>query len=85
MKTIIMIAAMIAVFYIFLIRPQKKQAQKEADFRNNLKKGDQVMTAGGLHVTIISVDGAMATVELAEGVRAKMQSATLQPLPGNRV
>ena len=80
-KTIIMLAAMIAVFYFFLIRPQRQQAKKEADYRNGLKKGDIAMTSGGIHVTIVSVEGATATVELAKGVRVHLQTATLQPRP----
>lgn len=82
-KTTVMLVLIIAIFYFFLIRPQNKQAQKEAAYRNGLKKGDCVMTAGGIHVTVVSVDGAMATVELAQGVRVKVQTATLNPLPGS--
>ena len=40
------------------------------------------MTAGGIHVTVVSVEGPMATVELAPGSRAKVQTATLRPIPG---
>ena len=80
-KTAIMIVAMIAVFYLFLIKPQSDKAKKEANYRNGLKNGDRVMTAGGIHVTFVSSDGAMATVELVPGYRIKVQLATLQPIP----
>lgn len=80
-KTAIMVVAMIAVFYFFLIKPQSDKAKKEAAYRNSLKNGDRVMTAGGIHVTFVSSDGAMATVELAAGYRIKVQLATLQPIP----
>lgn len=85
MKTIVMLIALVAVFYFFLIRPQNQQAKKEAAYRNGLRKGDQAMTTGGIHVTIVSVEGAVATVELAPGKRAKVQTATLQPIPGTQV
>lgn len=85
-KTAIMITAMILVFYIFIIRPQSQQAKKEEEYRNSLKKGNVVMLANGLHVTIVSVDtdGAnanQALVELAPGTRIKVAKATLQPIP----
>ena len=80
-KTAIMIVAMIAVFYFFLIKPQSDRAKKEAAYRAGLKPGDRLMTAGGIHVTFVSADGAMATVEMAPGVRMKVQTATLQPVP----
>ena len=80
-KTAIMIVAMIAVFYLFLIKPQSDKAKTEAAYRAALKPGDRVMTAGGVHVSFVSSDGAMATVEAAPGVRMKVQLATLQPIP----
>lgn len=85
MKTLVMLVLIIAVFYFFLIRPQRQQAKKEAAYRDGLKKGDQVMTAGGIHVTVVSVEGPMATVEMAPGARAKVQTATLRPLPGEKM
>ena len=80
-KTAIMIVAMIAVFYLFLIKPQSDKAKKEEAYRASLKPGDRLVTAGGIHVSFVSRDGAMATVEAAPGVRMKVQIATLQPIP----
>lgn len=80
-KTAIMIVLMIAVFYLFLIKPQSDKAKKEAAYRDSLKAGDRLMTAGGVHVTFVSRDGNYAVVEAAPGVRMKVQTATLQPIP----
>lgn len=80
-KTAIMIVAMIAVFYLFLIRPQTQKAKKEQAYRDSLQKGDRIMTAGGIHVTFVSREGGMATVEAAPGARMKVQIGTLQPIP----
>ena len=57
-KTVIMIVLMIAVFYLFLIRPQSQQAKKEAAYRDSLKSGDRIMTSGGIHAAIVSTDAA---------------------------
>ena len=72
---------MIAVFYLFLIKPQSDKTKKEAAYRDSLKAGDELMTAGGIHVRFVSRDGAYATVEVAPGVKIKVQIATLSPIP----
>ena len=80
-KTAIMVVAMIAVFYLFQIKPQSDKTKKEAAYRDSLKAGDELMTAGGIHVRFVSRDGAYATVEVAPGVKIKVQIATLSPIP----
>lgn len=80
-KTTIMVVLMVVIFWMFLIRPQRKQAKKERAYRENLQKGDRVMTAGGIHVTVVSVNDAKATVEMAPGHQIKVQIASLQPIP----
>ena len=80
-KTIIMIVAMIAVFYFFLIRPQSQQAKKEADYRDSLKAGDRIMTTGGIHATIVSTDATQAVLEIAPGTRIKVTKTNITPIP----
>ena len=53
--SIIMIVAMIAVFYFFMYRPQKKQEKATNDMRNNLKVGDEITTIGGIVGKIVSI------------------------------
>lgn len=80
-KTAIMVVAMIVVFYLFLIKPSTDRTKKEQAYRDGLKAGDRVMTAGGVHVSFVSRDGAYAMVEAAPGVRMRVQVSTLQPIP----
>lgn len=80
-KTVIMIVAMIAVFYFFLIRPQSQKAKAEEQYRNNLKKGDRVMTAGGIHGTFIATEGVYSVVEVAQNTTIKVQTSTINPIP----
>lgn len=62
----IMMILLFAVMWLFMIRPQRKQQKELENFRNNLKKGDKIITAGGIYGTvdeikdryvIIKVDG----------------------------
>jgi len=61
-----------AVFYFLLIRPQQKKAREHQDFLKNLKKGDVVVTGGGIHGTITGLTDTVATVEIADNVRVKV-------------
>ena len=61
--TLVMLAAMIAVFYFFMYRPQKKQEKESTDMRNNLKVGDEVTTIGGVIGKIVSIKDETVTIE----------------------
>ena len=54
-STIIMIVAMIAIFYFFMIRPQQKRAKEIKKQREAMQKGDNVVTAGGIYGKIVEV------------------------------
>ena len=52
---LIFILLLVLIFYFFMIRPQSKQNKEQQKFRDSLKKGDKVVTIGGLHGTIAEV------------------------------
>lgn len=60
------------VFYFLLIRPQQKKAKAQQEFLNNLKKGDEVVTGGGLHGKITGLTDSVVTLEIADNVRVKV-------------
>jgi len=60
------------VFYFLLIRPQQKKAKEHSAFLGNLKKGDDVVTSGGIHGRITGLTDTIATLEIADGVRIKV-------------
>ncbi len=80
-KTGIMIVIMIAIFYLFLIRPQSQKAKREEQYRQGLQKGDRVMTAGGIHATFIKTVGVQAYIEIAPNVQMRVMLNTLNPIP----
>ncbi len=61
-----------AIFYFLLIRPQQKRAKEHQNFLKNLKKGDEVVTNGGLIGRIVSLSDDVVTLEIAEKVRVKV-------------
>ena len=60
------------VFYFLLIRPQQKKAKAQQEFLSNLKKGDDVVTGGGLHGKITGLTDTVVTLEIADNVRVKV-------------
>ena len=63
------IAAVFVIFYFFLIRPQQKQAKEHQRMLNDLKKGDKILTTGGLYGTIVGVRDQDIEVRFAENVK----------------
>lgn len=67
---LIMMVAIFAIMYFFMIRPQQKQQKKIREFQNALKENDRVVLGGGIHGTVRRVDLAngVVEVEIARGV-----------------
>ena len=62
-----------AIFYFLMIRPQQKQQKKHRELLSQIKKGDDVVTASGIHGKIASVVDNVVTLEVAENVRMKIE------------
>ncbi len=71
------------VFYFLLIRPQQNQAKRHKEFLNNLKKGDEVITSGGVHGKITGLTETVVTLEVADKVRIKIQRSNISGLKPN--
>ncbi len=69
MQSLIMFVPLILIFYFLLIRPQQQRQKKHRAMLDAMKKGDTVVTAGGLVGKIIKVSETEVTVELAKDVR----------------
>ena len=63
-STILMFVVIIVIMYFMMIRPQKKQQQKRQEMMSSLKRGDRVVTIGGLHGVIDSINQEEKTVTL---------------------
>ncbi|KTC64939.1 SecYEG protein translocase auxillary subunit (plasmid) [Legionella adelaidensis] len=69
----LMIAAIFVLFYFMLIRPQNKRAKEHRDLISNLKKGDEIITTGGLLAKITSIEEQYLKISIAEGVEISLQ------------
>ena len=70
------------VFYFLLIRPQQKKAKAQQAFLGALKKGDNVVTSGGLYGTITGLTDTVITLEIAEKIRVKISRQHILGSPG---
>lgn len=68
------------IFYFLLIRPQQKKARERQDMIQALKKGDRVITMGGLIGTITNMGEKIITIQVAEGVRVKVLRKNIEEL-----
>jgi preprotein translocase subunit YajC len=75
--TIVMWVGIIGVFYFFMIRPQQKKQKEQRSFIDNLKKGDNVVTIGGLHGKVYSVESTTVTLELDKGLKLTFEKTAI--------
>ena len=66
------------IFYFLLIRPQQKKAKEHQNFLANLKKGDSVVTNGGLYGEITGLTDTVVTLQIADNIRVKVSRQHIQ-------
>jgi len=71
---------MFVIFYFLLIRPHQKKAKEHRQMVADLKKGDRIITSGGLYGRITGLDDATLTVEIADKVRVKVARGNVSAL-----
>jgi len=77
MGMILMMVALFAIMYFFMIRPQQKKQKEVQEMRKNLKVGDRVITSGGIFGKIKEVEDMAFIIEIAEGVKVKVDKASI--------
>jgi preprotein translocase subunit YajC len=70
-STLVPLVIIFAIFYFLMIRPQQKQQKKHREMLSTMKKGDKVITRGGMHGTICGITENIVTIEVAENVKIK--------------
>ncbi len=73
----IMMGLLIVVFYFFMIRPQQKRQKQLRQYREALKKGDKVITTGGIYGKVFEVKETYINVEISNGVVIKIDKSAI--------
>ncbi len=77
MTQLLPLVAVVFIFYFFMIRPQMKKQKEVKKFRESLGKGDKVLTIGGIYGKIIETKDTAVILEIADGIRIKVDKAGL--------
>jgi preprotein translocase subunit YajC len=69
---IIVIVVLFFLLWVLLVRPQRKRSEQQLLMQDALRKGDEIITAGGLHGTVVSIEDDVLEIEIAENVVARL-------------
>jgi preprotein translocase subunit YajC len=72
MNFLIVIVVLFLLMWLFLVRPQRRRSQQQLVMQDNLRKGDEIITAGGLHGSIVSIEDDVLEIEIAKGTVARL-------------
>ena len=81
----LMIILMFVIMYFFMIRPQRKQQKELEKFRNELKKGDKVITAGGIYGTIGEIEEKTVLLKVDGDVKIRVDKGAIVRDPSDNV
>jgi preprotein translocase subunit YajC len=79
--SLIMLVAVFVVFYFFFIRPQTKKQKEMTNYRNSLKKGDKVVTTGGIYGRVIEVKDNYVMMDAGGDFKLKVDKNALMKDP----
>jgi len=72
---VLMILVIFGIFYFLLVRPQMKKQKEHQSMVNSLKKGDKVVTTGGIHGTVVGIKDDIAVIKIAEEVKIEVSKS----------
>lgn len=76
-SSLIFMVLIFVVFYFFFIRPQMKRQKEQKKFRENLAKGQKIITIGGIHGKIVEMQETTVTIEVEGGVKMRMEKSAV--------
>nr|WKN39905.1 preprotein translocase subunit YajC [Tunicatimonas sp. TK19036] len=74
---LILLGGIAIIFYFFMIRPQQKKQKDQRTFIGGIKKGDMVVTIGGMHGRVVAMDEQSVTLEVDRGARIKFDKTSI--------
>lgn len=76
-QSLILFGGIAIIFYFFMIRPQQKKQKDQKKFINEIKKGDAIVTIGGVHGKIVELDEETVTIDVEKGARIKFERSAI--------
>jgi len=82
LSSIVPFLLIIVIFYFLILRPQQKRQKERVKLLDSLKKGDKIITAGGLHGTVEGIEDKSILVKVADNVKLKMERSAVSTIVG---
>ena len=76
-STLIMFGMIFVIFYFMILRPQQKRAKERTQMLESIKKGDKIITSGGMHGKVINVDEKTILIEASDNVKLKFDRSAI--------
>jgi preprotein translocase subunit YajC len=83
MSTVVMFGLIIFIFYFMIIRPQSKKHKEREKMLSAVKKGDKVITIGGMHGTVVGLEEKSVLIQIAENVKVKHEKTAISTIVEN--
>ena len=80
--TILMFGLIIVIFYFMILRPQQKKQKERQKLLDAVKKGDKVVTIGGIHGTVIGMEEKTVLVQISDNVKVKFEKTAVSTIVG---
>lgn len=77
LQQLVVIVLIIVIFYFFMIRPQMKKAKLEKEFRETIKKGDKIITIGGIHGKVLEINDTTMLIEVDNNVKLRIERTAI--------
>jgi preprotein translocase subunit YajC len=77
LTTLIMFGLIFFIFYFMILRPQQKKQKERQKMLDSVKKGDKVITAGGIHGTVVGLEDKTLLVQIAENTKVKLEKGSV--------
>jgi preprotein translocase subunit YajC len=75
--TFVMLGGMVLIFWLFILRPQQKKQKDRQKLLESVKKGDKIVTVGGMHGTVIGVEDKDILIQIADNVKVKFDKSAI--------
>jgi preprotein translocase subunit YajC len=82
LSSIVPFLLIIVIFYFLILRPQQKRQKERAKLLESIKKGDKIITAGGLHGTVEGLDDKTLLVKVSDNVKLKIERTAVTTIVG---
>lgn len=83
LTTFLPLILIMAVFYLFMIRPQMKKQKELRTYRDSLQKGDKVVTTGGIYGKVVEINDQVVSVEIADKIKIKIDKSAILKSSGD--